>query len=325
MHKWADMFAWCFFFSVTRAPKTATTTENRQQKRKENKAYRQKGTQSWNLKTRINRAKRTLESEFAEIDVCDALILHYVARKRNLSSAGAVEFSANRISVMLLLLLLFPLPLPLCALISCVIFKIPLSIWYKFNINRKIITVCSLVAVSTIDRNQKISSGQFNSNLNPIKDLVTNPRNAHTHEHKHMDEKRLRAHLLTFIWWDTCEQTYIQIGENVFNVFIIITVGCFVPIFVLLFCCKGLKLDSDHPKWWISRTWFLCGDVFMCDTYASVSTQQKQQCKWMRSECGEKIKTHGENFHFIIYFFWYFFWFGCSMHKYIHSKNDDEI
>lgn len=32
------------------------------------------------------------------------------------------------------------------------------------------------VAVSTIDRNQKISSGQFNSNLNPIKDLVTNPQ-----------------------------------------------------------------------------------------------------------------------------------------------------
>lgn len=150
------------------------------------------------MKTRINGAKRTLESEFAKIDVCDALILHYVARKRNLSSAGAVEFSANRISVMLLLLLLFPLPVAVVrSYFVCVIFKIPLSIGYKFNINQKIITVCSLVAVSTIDRNQKISSGQFNSNLNPIKDLVTNPRYTQTHEH--IDEKRLRAHLLTFI------------------------------------------------------------------------------------------------------------------------------
>lgn len=46
-----------------------------------------------------------------------------------------------------------------------------------------IITHCQqapCIAVCTIDRNQKISSGQFNSNLNPIKDLVTNPPQIHT-------------------------------------------------------------------------------------------------------------------------------------------------
>lgn len=49
------------------------------------------------------------------------------------------------------------------------------------------------VAVSTIDRNQKISSGQFNSNLNPIKDLVTNPQ-------QHIQQQHQRAHFCAHIW-----------------------------------------------------------------------------------------------------------------------------
>ena len=49
------------------------------------------------------------------------------------------------------------------------------------------------VAVSTIDRNQKISSGQFNSNLNPIKDLVTNPQ-------QHIQQQHQRAHFRAHIW-----------------------------------------------------------------------------------------------------------------------------
>lgn len=100
-------------------------------------------------------------------------------------SAGDVLFLANRISVPLLLF-------AIAASISHVILKGKKNPFvytiYKFNIEFKPKdnnSGASFVAVNTIDRNQKISSGQFNSNLNPIKDLVTNPRSTHTHKHTH--------------------------------------------------------------------------------------------------------------------------------------------